>query len=168
MRHNRFFEVGYDETPSYDDFGDVDSAKLERIIDLSDILTCISRLSVEAYLYQKIRDLKPSGSLEEALQSGSLRRKAFEEQMDSAGLEPKSAAFDWADTGRELHQCDAEGLRAYIELSGNDSCTTVDDIVRRLSAEVRAKVGRTNVFWRAVAKGQDGREFELLTFEKPH
>lgn len=172
VKHNRFFEIYYDEAASYDEFAYVDSAKIEQMIDLSDLLVCISRLTFDAFLYPRVNDLPLGSSLDDALDLASTKRKAWNEQISSVAegakladsSEPPSLiTFDGDNLGN-ISPGQHEGLIPMPEFSGNETQTSLDDKIRELAAELRAKVGRRNIYWLTTSKNGD-RERQVLTLD---
>lgn len=166
VRRKRFFEVSHDEYPSNDELEESDRLFRERIVPLSDISICISRLTVDAMLFG-FRGLKSWGCIEQAMEVGRSQRQAFWSQLAANPERTHSSDFSISSTyeNREQDAKELRTLQAKVELSTDEKAPTRDELFQQESFKLRELLGPFRAYWQHLRR-EGPFEYQVLTFER--
>lgn len=157
-KRGRFFEISYDEIYCGEGIEAIDRTNEGRIIYLSDILICISRMTFDAFLYESKGALKGSYSIEDAIALGFRNRQNFwnraTETIERPESGSESAPSELAPITLTLHQ------RPFDE-----AAESPDDLIQRLTRQVAKRVGSKRAYWQLLSKKEEARALQRLTFE---
>jgi len=168
VKHKRFLEVSYDVTLPYEQYTGVDPNKLHQTIDLSDTLAALNRLRFDAIFYWEIWTSQGGGSVSDAIERASARRRPFEERFHQAratygdGLDA-TAAFESYAPEETFQKDNSRPFEASVSLSYDDGAASEDEIIQRLSNEVFVMAKKRQVLWKTVTCSDHGLEHQVLT-----
>ena len=162
LKRKQFFEVSYDEIGSGGDVRETDRANRDRITDLSDILSCISRITFDAWFYARMSLLKSGRSIEDALAAGLCQRRALWEQLTgSPGIAARTSPRASA---KKSNLILTARMRSSIDETGQSS----QNLIQQLTREITERLGTRKAYWQVIGKDEHGRELQTLTFEERH
>jgi hypothetical protein len=166
VRRNRFFEISYDEYPRDDELEESDRLFQKRIVSLTDISICISRMTVEAMVF-RMRRFKPGASIEQAVDVGALHRHEIWTQFFAdLQTDPSEGSSDRSTYEKlELGPPELGGLRATVELSFDETIKTREDLFEQTASELSELLGRLRAYWQDLPK-QHRFECQVLRFAK--
>jgi len=170
VKRKRFLEVSYDVTLPYEQYTGVDPNKLHQTVDLSDILAALSRLRFDVIFYRGIWTSQGGGSMNEAIDKASARRRPFEERFHQTrasygdGLDATAAFGSYASV-EAFHKDNRHPFEASVSLSSDDGADSEDEMIRRLSNEVSTMGKKRQVLWKTVTCSDDGLEHQVLALE---